>query len=141
DCGKTSPQVQPRGVWRHSRKDGNIIEMEMTAQDLIYSGRPARLVLARDVSAQRLLEKQLLQSQKAQVTTQLAGGVADNFKKLIAVIESDANVLVQNCQDAAAAEPLKRIAATAGCAASLTRQLLALVRRHPMRPQPLDLNK
>ena len=67
--------------------------------------------------------------------------MADNFQKLINLIEGDANVLVQKCRDKTAAEPLRRIAATAGCASGLTRQLLALVRRHPMRPQPLDLNK
>jgi two-component system cell cycle sensor histidine kinase/response regulator CckA len=48
---------------------------------------------------------------------------------------------VQKCQDPALAEPLKRVAANASSAGALTQQLLALVRRHPMRPQPLDLNK
>jgi len=74
------------------------------------------------------------------VTLQLAGGVADNFSKLITAIERDAYILAQKSTDNAAAEPLKRIAATAGSASALTRQLLALVRRHPMRPQSLDLN-
>lgn len=136
-----STGVPTRRLWRHCKKDGAIIEVELIALDLVYGGCPARLVLTNDVTAQRLLQKQLLQAQKMEVTSQLAGGVADNFNRLIAVIEGEATVQVQTCQDVAAAEALKRIAATAAGAAGLTRQLLALVRRHPMRLQALDLNK
>jgi len=141
DSDRSSVMVQRRNVWRLCKKDGTVLEVESAALDLTYAGIPARLILAHDVTAQRLLQKQLLQSQKMEVTTQLAGGVADRFSTLISVLESDAQMLVQECMDAAAAEPLKRIAATAACASELTRQLLALVGRHPMQAKPLDLNQ
>lgn len=140
EAGKASLDLPPRKLWRHCKKDGSVIEVEMAVQDLVYAGCPARLVLTSDVTAQRALQKQLLQAQKWEVTLQLAGGVADNFSKLITSIERDAYVLSQKSSDATAAEPLKRVAATAGSASALTRQLLALVRRHPMRPQSVDLN-
>ena len=133
--------AQHRGLWQHRRKDGSIMEVEVTCLDLIYASHQARLVLAHDVTAQRLLQKQLLQSQKMQVTTQLAGGVVDNFSRLITQIEQDANELLEKTQEAAAVATLKRVAATAASADGLTRQLMALVRRHPMQPEPLDLNK
>ena len=141
DSQKSGFGVQHRGAWKHHKKDGTPMDVEVTSLDLVYATRPARLVLAHDVTAQRQLQKQLLQAQKMQVTTQLAGGVADNFSTLITTIEEDARVLAQNCEQAETAEPLKRIAATAASAGGLTRQLLALVRRHPMQVQPLDLNK
>jgi PAS domain S-box-containing protein len=141
DCTRTAFGVQHRGPYKHNRKDGTPIEVEITSLDLIYASRQARLVLAHDVTAQRQLQKQLLQAQKMQVTTQLAGGVADNFNTLVTTIEEDARFLAQSCDEAASAEPLKRIAATAASAGGLTRQLLALVRRHPMQAQPMDLNK
>jgi two-component system cell cycle sensor histidine kinase/response regulator CckA len=141
DSAKTVPGVQRRGLWRHCRKDGAVIEVEITALDLTYDSRPARLVLAHDVTAQRLLQKQLLQSKKMQVAAQVAGGVADRFSLLIAALETDANYLAQNSLDPALAERAKRIAATAAGASGLTRQLLALVGRHPMQSQILDLNK
>jgi two-component system cell cycle sensor histidine kinase/response regulator CckA len=141
ECAKMGVGIQRGGPYKHRMKDGTPMEVEITSLDLVYASRPARLVLAHDVTAQRQLHKQLLQAQKMQVTTQLAGGVADNFNTLITTIEEDARVLAQNCQQAASAEPLKRIAATAASAGGLTRQLLALVRRHPMQVQPLDLNK
>lgn len=141
DSTRTSPIVQRHGLCRHVKKDGSFVEMELAVQDIIAAGRVARLVLANDVTAQRRLQRQLLDAQKAQVTNQLAGGVADNFTKLITVIEEEANGLLQKCEDPEALVPLKRVAATAGVATGLTHQLLALVRRHPMRPQLLDLNK
>ena len=141
DSTKTSAWVQARGLWHHRKKDATIIEVEITALDLVYSDCPARMVMVNDVTAQRLLQQQLLQSKKSEITAQLAGGVADRFGKLINGIEGDAHVLSKNCQDPAAAEPLKRIATTAGCAAGLTRQLLALVGKHPMLPQSVDLNE
>jgi PAS domain S-box-containing protein len=141
DAAKDKSGGQTRRIWRHCKKDGTLIEVELTCLDLTYAGCPARLVLAHDVTAQRRLQKELLQAQKREVTAQLAGGIADNFKTLITAIEGYANVLVQKCQDPTTAEPLKRIAATAACAGGLNRQLLALVRRHPMQAQPVDLNK
>ena len=133
--------VQPRTLRRHVRKDGSVSEVETAALDLTYAERSARLVLASDVSAQRVLQRESLRSQKMAVTSQLVSGVADNFSRLVSTIEIDAGALAQSCQDAAVSAPLRRIAATAACAGGLTRQLLALVRRHPMRAQSLDLNK
>jgi two-component system cell cycle sensor histidine kinase/response regulator CckA len=140
EAGKASLDLPPRKLARHCKKDGSVVEVEMAAQDLVYGGSPARLVLTSDVTAQRQLQKELLQAQKWEVTLQLAGGVADNFSRLITAIERDAYILAQKSTDEASADPLKRIAATAGSASALTRQLLALVRRHPMRPQSVDLN-
>ncbi len=141
DSARTGSWVQARGPWRHCKKDGSLMQVEITTLDLTYGDGPARLVLVNDVTAQRLLQQQLLQAKKMEVTTQLAGGVADRFSKLIAVIEGEANELVQRRQGADTAELLKRIAATAGCAAGLTSQLLALVGRHPMQSHLVDLNR
>lgn len=141
DCARTSLGVQHLGLRRHIKKDGTLMEVEMTALDLVYASNPARLVLANDVTARRQLQKQLLQSQKMEVTAQLAGGVADNFNRLIGAIEEDARLLGHKCQDPASAELIKRVVGTAASAAGLTRQLLALVRRHPMQVQSLDLSK
>ena len=141
DVLKASPEVQRRGLWHHRKKDGSMIDVEIAALDLVYAERPARLILANDVTAQRLLQKQMLETQKMELTRQLAGGVADNFGQLVTVIEGYAGALAQKCHDPAAVEPLKRIGATASAASGLTRQLLALVRRHPMHTQVLDLAK
>jgi PAS domain S-box-containing protein len=141
ESARTRSEAQKRTSCRHRRKDGSLMEVEVLTQDLLHAGAPARLMLVNDVTAQHRFQKELLQSQRAEVTAQLAGGIADKFNRLVSVIESEAKTLLANGPGADTEEPLKRIVATAAGAAGLTRQLLALVRRHPMRPRPLDLNQ
>jgi diguanylate cyclase (GGDEF)-like protein/PAS domain S-box-containing protein len=37
-------------LWRHRRSDGSIIHVEVSSEDILFDSRPARLVLAHDVS-------------------------------------------------------------------------------------------
>lgn len=48
------------GVWRHRKKDGTIIYCEVSVHEISFAGRPARLILATDVTDKRkaLLELQ-----------------------------------------------------------------------------------
>lgn len=50
------------GVWRHQKKDGTIIYVDVTTFDTYYEGLPVRLVLAIDVTEQHLAEERLKQS-------------------------------------------------------------------------------
>jgi len=38
------------GVWRHQKKDGSIISVEIIGYDIIYQDKPARLTLANDIT-------------------------------------------------------------------------------------------
>jgi len=38
------------GVWRHARKDGTTLDVEVTSQSHVFEGHPARVVLATDVT-------------------------------------------------------------------------------------------
>lgn len=38
------------GVWKHSKKDGTIIHAEIRASQIVFDGKPARLVLSNDVT-------------------------------------------------------------------------------------------
>ncbi|MCC6728605.1 MAG: PAS domain S-box protein [Chthonomonadales bacterium] len=50
------------GVWRHRRKDGTTLDAEITTHDLLWAGRPSRLVLAVDVSEHQRTEEALRES-------------------------------------------------------------------------------
>jgi hypothetical protein len=141
DSARTRSEAQKHVCCRHRRKDGSLMDVEILTQDLLHAGAPARLMLVNDITAQRRLQKELVQAQKAEATARLAGGIADKFNRLVSVIEAEAKGLLTSGPGAEAGESLKRIVATASGAAGLTRQLLALVRRHPMKPRLLDLNR
>jgi PAS domain S-box-containing protein len=47
-------------TWRHKKKDGTIIDVQITSHDLPFGGRPGRIVLAFDVTARKEAESELL---------------------------------------------------------------------------------
>lgn len=47
------------GVWRHRKKGGEIIEVEITSDDIVFRGKQARLVLAHEVTERRSAEAAL----------------------------------------------------------------------------------
>ena len=51
-------------VARHRTKFGTIIEVEIAGHAVTFAGRPARLVIARDVTAQRRAEAALIESER-----------------------------------------------------------------------------
>ena len=60
---KATRGFEQAGVWRHRKKSGAVIEVELTSSDLRFSGRAARLVLAQDVTERRIAEQALRQSE------------------------------------------------------------------------------
>jgi len=52
------------GVWRHRRRDGSLIEVEITSHTLDLEGRRAELVLALDVTARRRAQAELRSSEE-----------------------------------------------------------------------------
>jgi PAS domain S-box-containing protein len=47
------------GIWRHRRKDGTLLEADITSHAHVFEGRPARVVLAIDVTARAEAERAL----------------------------------------------------------------------------------
>ena len=52
------------GSWRHRKKDGSVIDVEITSHTLEFEGRRAKLVLALDVTERKRAEKILLQNEE-----------------------------------------------------------------------------
>src|SRR5438445_1870458 len=59
DIGQPTPATMPRsaGLWRHCRRGGDEITVEISTAEVIYDGRIARLVLAIDVTERQRLEQ------------------------------------------------------------------------------------
>jgi len=124
-------------VWRHLRKDGSLIHVEITAGRIDFDGRPAAMVVAHDVSERQRLERRLIEAEKMEAIGRLAGGVAHDFNNLLTVISGYAEILIERD----GGEELQEIARAARQAAGLTRQLLAFSRRQVLHPKVLDLNE
>jgi PAS domain S-box-containing protein len=50
---RTVPGTQNRGVWRHFKKDGTLIFVEVIVHEINYQGKNARLVLSKDITEQQ----------------------------------------------------------------------------------------
>ena len=94
-----------------------------------------------DISAQRRLEAQLMQSQKLQAVGQLAGGIAHDFNNLLtAVMGASEAALARMLPDAETVEDLEQIRSSAERGAALVRQLLAFGRQQTLQPRPVSIN-
>ncbi|HJQ31476.1 MAG TPA: response regulator [Pyrinomonadaceae bacterium] len=130
------------GTWRHLKKDGSRINVEVTSHELVFAGRRAELVLANDMTERKRLEEQLRQAQKMEAVGRLAGGVAHDFNNLLTVINGYSDLLAKRLR---AEDPLRlnveEIRKAGERAASLTRQLLAFSRKQVLQPKVIDLNE
>jgi hypothetical protein len=130
------------GPWRHRKRDGTLISVEITVHPLRYEGRNACLVLARDVTERKKLEEQYQQSQRLESVGRLAGGVAHDFNNLLTVINSYAAMILADLPETPALRHrAEEIAAAGGRAAELTEQLLAFSRKQVIQPAITDLNR
>jgi len=128
-------------VWRHRKKDGSIISVDIKASDFRFESRAARLVLAHDVTDRRHLEEQLRHAQKMEAVGRLAGGVAHDFNNLLSVIASYAQLTLLELPEASPLwSDVDEIRKAGERAAELTRQLLAFSRQQVLAPTVLDLN-
>lgn len=51
DARRERPVLQHSGIWRHRRKDGSLLDVEITSHTLEFAGRAAVLVSARNVTS------------------------------------------------------------------------------------------
>lgn len=55
--------LEPAGVWRHVRKDGTQIDVEIMDHTLLFEDRPAAMVLALDITEKRRAERAIRDSE------------------------------------------------------------------------------
>jgi two-component system cell cycle sensor histidine kinase/response regulator CckA len=62
--GSQSDEFHKAGAWRHCKKDGTEIAVEIASHPLLFTGRPAQLILATDVTERMRAEEALRQSEQ-----------------------------------------------------------------------------
>jgi PAS domain S-box-containing protein len=63
-AAKAPPSTETVGVWKHRKKNGTLIDVEITSHPLVYDGRDARLVVATDITTRKKAEAALRQSEE-----------------------------------------------------------------------------
>ncbi|MEW6186958.1 MAG: ATP-binding protein [Thermodesulfobacteriota bacterium] len=138
-----SDQDKSQTQWETSinRSDGSSLPVIKTAARVVLGGRPCIVESFIDLSDQKELESQFLQSQKLEAVGRLAGGVAHDFNNLLMAIMGYCDLALTDLKaDVPTHHYVEEIAKAADRAVGLTRQLLALSRKQVQQPTVLDLN-
>jgi len=62
--GKHSERHDAAGVWKHQKKDGSVIEVDVNWHKLDFAGRPAYLVMANDITDQKRAQAAVVESEE-----------------------------------------------------------------------------
>jgi PAS domain S-box-containing protein len=135
-------EFNKEGPWRHRKKNGQIISVEITENPLVFEGRPACLVMATDITERLRMEEQFRQAQRMESIGRLAGGVAHDFNNLLTVINGYTEFLLDETPASESARDALAEIRTAGERASdLTKQLLAFSRQQVIKPTVININR
>jgi PAS domain S-box-containing protein len=127
-------------TWK--RKDGQLLTVQLSVRAVRNGARQVEYyeTFVRDVTEQRRLQTQLVQSQKMEAVGRLAGGIAHDFNNLLTVITTSCDLLLE---DLGASDPkredVEQVRKAADGAAALTRQLLAFSRQQVLAPVIVNL--
>ena len=93
------------GEWKHRKKNGAIIEVQLTAHAIVFAGKVAKIVLANDVTernrAQRQLEelhKKLVETSRQAGMAEVATGVLHNVGNVLNSVNVSAKLLAENAR-------------------------------------------
>jgi two-component system, cell cycle sensor histidine kinase and response regulator CckA len=136
-----SSEVPVKLTLRHRKKDGTLIDVDISSREISFGGRRGRLVLATDITERTHLEDQFRQSQKMEAVGRLAGGVAHDFNNMLTAIIGYSELLLGQVADEKLRGEIGEILSAGHRAAALTNQLLAFSRRQVLQPKVLVLNE
>lgn len=123
-------------------KDGESVPVSVRVRRFEYRGEPAMLFHVTDLTEQRSLERQLLQSQKMEAIGHMAGGVAHDFNNLLTAILGFTELCMSSLgEEHELHADLVEVQKAGKQGARLTRQLLAYSRQQVLTPRVLDLNE
>jgi PAS domain S-box-containing protein len=101
------PGLHAPTLWRHRKKDGTVIDVEITSHDVDLHGRPTRLVSAIDVTARKRAEDALRARERQQAAVALLGRRAIEATDLTSLMTAAAS-LVSETLDVPYAKVLER---------------------------------
>ena len=139
------------GVPRESvgqKRDGGTVDIEVAGKQYVFQGEDVTVVAIRDIAQRKqneaenkMLQRQLLHSQKMEAIGRLSAGVAHDFNNCLLAIFGYSDLLLDRYrEDAFLSRNASGIKEAGQKAAALTKQLLAFARRQPMETRVIGLN-
>ncbi|HEV7518819.1 MAG TPA: ATP-binding protein, partial [Thermoanaerobaculia bacterium] len=130
------------------KSDRTPVEIEIAGKKYVFQGEDVTVVAIRDIARRKrdeaenkMLQRQLLLSQKMEAIGRLSAGVAHDFNNCLLAIFGYSDLLIEQYEaDPFLCRNLAGIKDAGQKAASLTKQLLAFARRQPMEKRVMDLN-
>src|SRR6202142_1804606 len=129
--------------WTYIRKDGSRIAVSLTVTAMLSeeSLLTGFIGVARDISNEKKMEQQLIQSQKMETVGQLAGGVAHDFNNILSAIIGYGYLIQQKISsDDPMRDDVEQILESANRAAEITSNLLAFSRKQLINARPVNIN-
>lgn len=131
-----------RGLIHNRKKDGSILESETTISQVGGSSGQVEsyVLIKRDVSVIRKLERQLRQAQKMEAIGTLAGGIAHDFNNILGPILGYAEMGMMSVpEDSQLQRDLKEIFKAGHRAKELVKQILAFSRQKEQETRPVPV--
>ncbi len=130
------------------KRDGSTVDIEIAGKSFVFQGEDVTVAAVRDIASRKrneaenkMLQRQLLLSQKMEAIGRLSAGVAHDFNNcLLAIFGYNDLMLDRYADDPFLVRNLGGLKEAGQKAAGLTKQLLAFARRQPMETQVLPLN-
>ncbi len=132
-----------KGEFHNKKKDGDFY-WEYTHISPIKNEEGAithYLALKEDISEQKILQQQLIQSQRMEAVGTLAGGIAHDFNNILTVIKGFSEIALLKTSDTAPIhKDLLSILSAGNKAEKLTKQILAFSRKQIYQPRIIAIN-
>lgn len=139
--------VEQVGLRRHRKKDGALIDVEITRSPITFQGREARLVMAVDVTERKRMEVELerqrqvlYQTEKLSAMGQLLAGVAHELNNPLTIIAGHASILRQTAPPEIV-ERAEKISEASKRSTRIVRNFLSLARQRTPEREPTALNQ
>ncbi len=125
------------------KENGETIDIEATCSPIPGgTDNNSILIVIRDITYRKILEKQLQKTQRMNAVKKMAGGIAHDFNNLLTIIMGNNKLLLDKLKNnAAVGQNLMQIEKACQRAETLTSQLLSFSGQQSLHPQKTDINE
>ena len=117
------------GARRYFRKNGTLVDVEVSVHLISYGGREVMCALVRDITDRRRLENEMVRLERMRALGEMAQGIAHNFNNILAVVLGYAELARDRLNDPVCAADLDEVISSALRGEELVQRLSQAVRQ------------